>query len=109
MLDQLKKHWKWLITACLAALALFSSTKRDSKKIVKSSDDELEKNKFKNISEKQTELYEEHLNKRKKEDRLLSNNLSDIEKKKESRQKELENNPEKLDSILKEKYNLKEG
>ena len=102
-----KDKWQWLVGGVLAIIAIVASSKRDSRKVVKAGDNEFEKKRGEKIIAAQEDIYEQHLEKRsaaQKEHARKSEKIAEI---KSARQKELENNPEELDKILKEKYKLK--
>ena len=80
---------------------------RKSKAKVREGDSELEKNRNAKIIEAQENIYEQHLEKRSAAQKKHARKSEEIAKIKSSRQKELENNPDELDRILKEKYKLK--
>ena len=107
MLEKIKDYWQWIVGGLLAILAIAASKKRDSKEIVKAGDSELEKNRNAKIIEAQENIYEQHLEKRSAAQKKHARKSEEIAKIKSSRQKELENNPDELDRILKEKYKLK--
>ena len=107
MIEKIKDYWQWIVGGLLAIIAIAASKKRDSETIIKVGDSDLEKKRSEKILAAQEELYEEHSEKRnaaQEEHTLQSEKIAEI---KSARQKELENNPEELDKILKEKYKLK--
>ena len=76
------------ITVTIMGIGVLASRKRDSKQIVQAGDSELEKQRGEKIISAQEEIYEKH------------------NKKRVDAQKDLENNSDEIDKILKEKYNL---
>jgi len=102
-----KDKWQWLVGGVLAIIAIVASSKRDSRKVVKEGDSEFEKKRSEKIIAAQEDIYEQHLEKRSAAQEEFARKSEEIAEIKSSRQKELENNPEELDKILKEKYKLK--
>jgi hypothetical protein len=109
MIEKIKEYWQWVVGTVVAILSIgvLASRKRDSKTIVKVGDSEFEKERGEKIINAQTEIYEKHNEQRSIAEREFKEKSEKIRKNKENRQKELENNPEELDKILKEKHNLK--
>ena len=107
MIEKIKEYWKWIFGGLLAIIAIVASKKRDSEEIIKVGDNELEKKRSEKIIAAQEELYEEHSEKRSAAQEEHTRKSEKIAEIKSARQKELENNPEELDKILKEKYKLK--
>ena len=107
MLEKIKGYWQWIVGGLLAILAIAASKKRDSKEIVKAGDSEFEKERSEKIIKAQEDIYEKHLKKRSSAQEEFARKSEKIAEIKSSRQKELENNPDELDRILKEKYKLK--
>ena len=108
MIEKIKEYWKWIFGGLLAIIAIVASKKRDSEEtIIKVGDSELEKKRSEKIIAAQEELYEEHSEKRSAAQEEHTRKSEKIAEIKSARQKELENNPEELDKILKEKYKLK--
>ena len=109
MIDKIKEYWRWALGVVVAILGVgvLASRKRDSKQIVKVGDGELEKIRGEKIISAQEDLYEQHSKKRSAAQEEFTRKSEEIAKIKSSRKKELENNPEELDRILKEKYDLK--
>jgi hypothetical protein len=109
MIQKIKEYWQWFlgIVVTILGVGVLASRKRDSKTILKISDGELEKIRSEKIIKAQEDLYEKHNKKRDAAQKEFESKNSKIDKQKEDRAKELENNPEELDKILKEKYNLK--
>lgn len=103
----LKEQWEWFFAGIIAIIALAAAKKRDSGAKIKNNDLNVQSSTSKKITEQQSEVYEAHLNKREKAEKDFDKTVEKIAKDKELRKKELENNPEKLDKILKEKYGLK--
>ena len=103
----LKDKWQWLVGGVLAIIAIVASSKRDSKKIVKEGDIELEKKRSEKIIAAQEDIYEEHIAKRTSAQEEFARKSEKIAEIKSTRKEELENNPEELDRILREKYKLK--
>ena len=109
MLDKIKEYWQWVLGVVVAIIGVgaLASKKRDSKLKVKVGDSELEKERSEKIIEAQEDIYEKHLEKRSSAQEEFARKSEKIAKIKSARQKELENNPNELDRILKEKYKLK--
>ena len=109
MLDKIKEYWQWVLGVVVAIIGVgaLASKKRDSKLKVKVGDSELEKERGEKIITAQEDIYEQHLEKRSSAQEEFARKSEKIAKIKSARQKELENNPNELDRILKEKYKLK--
>ena len=107
MIEKIKDYWQWIIGGLLAIIAIAASKKRDSETIIKVGDSELEKKRSEKIIEAQEDIYEKHLEKRSAAEKEHTRKSEKIAEIKSTRQKELENNPDELDRILKEKYKLK--
>jgi len=107
--EKIKEYWQWVLGVVVAILGVgvLASRKRDSETIVKVGDGELEKKRSEKIINAQKEIYEKHNEKRLAAEREFKEKSEKIRNIKETRQKELENDSEKLDKILKEKHNLK--
>ena len=103
----LKEQWQWIVGGILAIIAIAASKKRDSETIIKVGDSELEKKRSEKIIEAQEDIYEQHLEKRSAAQEEFARKSEKIAEIKSAREKELENNPNELDRILKEKYKLK--
>ena len=106
-MDWLKEQWQWIVGGILAIIAIAASKKRDSINKVEKSDSKLKSERDKKVIEGQAAAYEDYIDKRSEADIKFQKDIKDIAENKEKRQKELENNPEELDRILKEKYGLK--
>ena len=109
MIKKIKEYWQWLLGIVVAILGVgvLASRKRDSEQIVKVGDGELEKKRSEKIISAQEDLYEQHSEKRNAAQEEHTRKSEEIAEIKSARKKELENNPEELDRILKEKYDLK--
>ena len=107
MIKKVKEYWQWIVGGILAIIAIAASKKRDSETIIKVGDSELEKKRSEKIIEAQEDIYEKHLEKRSSAQEEYARKSEEIAEIKSVRQKELENNPDELDRILKEKYKLK--
>ena len=107
MIEKIKEYWKWIVGGLLAIITIAASKKRDSEEIIKVGDNELEKKRSEKIIKAQEDLYEKHNKKRDAAQKEFKIESSKIDEQEKVRLKELENNPEKLDRILKEKYKLK--
>lgn len=109
MINKIKEYWEWFLGGVIAILSIgiLASKKRDSKSKVKEADGELQKASSEKIIEAQERLYEQHLEKRSAAQEDFTQKVEKISEIKASRKKELENNPNELDRILKEKYKLK--
>jgi hypothetical protein len=107
--EKTKEYWQWVVALVVAILGVgvLASKKRDSKTIVKVGDGEIEKKRSEKIINSQTEIYEKHNEKRSTAEREFKEKSEKIKNIKTLRQKELENDSEKLDRILKERHNLK--
>ena len=106
MLEKIKQQWEWIIAGLLAILAIFATKKRDSKAKIKEGDLRLEKERSEKIVKKQTQIYDAHAKKRDEAEKDYREKVEAVSKSESERIKELENNPEKLDKILKDKYGL---
>ena len=107
MIEKIKDYWQWIVGGILAIIAIAASKKRDSEAKIREGDSELEKKRSEKIIAAQEDIYEQHLEKRSAAQKEFTRKSEKIAKIKSSRKKELENNPEELDKILKEKYKLK--
>ena len=109
MIDKIKEYWQYVVGAVVAILALgvAASKKRDSKEIVEKGDLELEKEKADKIRTAEREIFQAHEKKRSDAQESYKKKADTIKKIKDARRKELENDSEKLDKILEEKYKLK--
>jgi len=107
MKNWLKEKWEWLAGGLFAIIAVILSKKRDSISKVEKNDSKAKTNRDKKVNEGQKVSYEKFISKRSKAEKEFQKDVEEIAERKKSRQKELENNPEELDRILKEKYNLK--
>ena len=107
MIEKIKDYWQWIVGGLLAIIAIAASKKRDSETIIKVGDSEFEKKRSEKIIAAQEDIYEQHLEKRTAAQEEFARKSEKIAEIKSSRQKELENNPDELDRILKEKYKLK--
>ena len=107
MIKKIKEYWKWIVGGILAIIAIFASKKRDSILKVSKSDSKTKAARDQKVNESQKEDYEEFISKRSEAEEKFRKDIEEIAENKEARKKELENNPEELDRILKEKYKLK--
>ena len=109
MIEKIKEYWQWILGTVVAILGVgvLASKKRDSEQIVKVGDGELEKNRGEKIIKAQEDIYEQHNKKRDDAQKEFTRKSEKIAEIKSTRKKELENNSEELDKILKEKHNLK--
>jgi len=109
VIEKIKEYWQWVLGVVVAIVGIgaLAGKKRDSKKIVKEGDSEFEKKRSEKIIEAQEDIYEQHLEKRSAAQKEHSRSSEEIAEIKSARKKELENNPDELDRILKEKYKLK--
>lgn len=109
MIEKIKDYWQWFLGIVVAIIGVgaLASKKRDSKAKVREGDSEFEKKRSEKIIEAQEDIYEKHLEKRSSAQKEFTRKSEKIAEIKSTRQKELENNPEELDKILKEKYKLK--
>tara|TARA_A100001201_G_C4042333_1_gene187090 strand:+ start:127 stop:462 length:336 start_codon:yes stop_codon:yes gene_type:complete len=109
MIEKIKEYWQWALGVIVAIIGVgaLAGKKRDSKAKVKEGDSEFEKKRSEKIIEAQEDIYEQHLEKRSAAEKEHSRKSEEIAEIKSARQKELENNPDELDRILKEKYKLK--
>ena len=109
MIEKIKEYWQWVLGVVVAIVGIgaLAGKKHDSKKIVKEGDSEFEKKRSEKIIEAQEDIYEQHLEKRSAAQKEHSRSSEEIAEIKSARKKELENNPDELDRILKEKYKLK--
>ena len=109
MLDKVKEYWQLVlgIVAAIIGVGALASKKRDSKAKVREGDSELKKKRGEKILAAQENIYEQHIEKRSSAQEEFARKSEKIAKIKSEREKQLENNPEELDKILKEKYKLK--
>ena len=107
MIEKIKDYWQWIVGGILAIITIAAANKRDSKAKIREGDSEFEKKRSEKIVEAQEEIYEQHLKKRSNAQEEFARKSEEIAEIKSTRQKELENNPDELDRILKEKYKLK--
>jgi len=109
MIQKIKEYWQWFLSIVITILGVgvLASRKRESEQIIKVGDGEIEKIRGEKIIKAQEDLYEKHNKERSEAQKEFASKSAKIDEQKEARQKELENNPEKLDKILKEKYKLK--
>ncbi len=109
VIEKIKEYWQWVLGVVVAIIGVgaLASKKRDSKLKVKVGDSEFEKKRSEKIIKAQEDIYEKHLEKRSSAQEEFTRKSEKITEIKSARQKELENNPEELDKILKEKYKLK--
>ena len=107
MIEKIKDYWQWIVGGILAIIAIAASKKRDSEAKIRKGDSKLEKKRSEKIIAAQEDIYEQHLEKRSSAQEEFARKSEKIAKIKSARQKELENNPNELDRILKEKYKLK--
>lgn len=108
-MNWLKEQWQWIVGGILAIIAIAASKKRDSIDKVEKNDSKVKADRDKKVNEEQKETYKEFISKRSEAEEKFREDIGKIAENKKERVKELENNPEELDKILKEKYNLKEG
>ena len=107
MIAWLKEQWQWIVGGLLAIIAIAASKKRDSIEKVEKSDSKAKASRDQKVNEGQKKAYEEFISERSEAEKKFREDIEKIAENKEARQKELENNPEELDKILKEKYKLK--
>jgi DNA anti-recombination protein RmuC len=107
MIAWLKEQWQWIVGGLLAIIAIAASKKRDSIEKVEKSDSKAKASRDQKVNEGQKKAYEEFISERSEAEKKFREDIEKIAENKEARQKELENNPEELDRILKEKYKLK--
>ena len=106
-MNWLKEQWQWIIGGILAIIAIAASKKRDSIGKVEKGDSKAKAERDQKVNEAQKNSYEEFISKRSEAEEKFRKDIEKIAERKEDRKKELENNPEELDKILKEKYKLK--
>ena len=106
-MNWLKEQWQWIVGGILAIIAIAASKKRDSIGKVEKSDSKAKASRDQKVNEGQAKAYEEFISKRSEAEEKFREDIEKIAQNKKERQKELENNPEELDKILKEKYKLK--
>jgi|TARA_B100000035_G_scaffold200075_2_gene171096 DNA anti-recombination protein RmuC len=107
MIKWIKEQWQWIVGGLLAIIAIAASKKRDSVDRVEKSDSKAKAERDQKVNESQKKAYEEFISKRSEAEEKFREEVEAIAENKVKRQKELENNPEELDKILKEKYKLK--
>jgi hypothetical protein len=109
MWSKIKEKFEWIIAGIVAIIVLAASKKRDSEKIVDKKDKELLEEEIYNVTEVNQQIMEDFSEANQVAQRKHKFKSKKAVQEKKDLKKELENNPEKLDNILKEKYNLKEG
>ena len=107
MIKWLKEQWQWIVGGLLAIIAIAASKKRDSIGRVEKNDSKAKEHRDQAVNESQKKAYEEFISKRSEAEEKFSKDIEKIAEIKSARKKELENNPEELDRILREKYDLK--
>ena len=107
MIKWIKEQWQWIVGGILAIIAIAASKKRDSIGKVEKSDSKAKASRDQKVNEGQKKAYEEFISERSEAEEKFREDVEKIAENKEARKKELENNPEELDRILKEKYKLK--
>ena len=103
----LKQKWGWIVAGVVAIISIVASKKRDSKEKIENSDLQLKSEKNEKIAKGQEIAYKAYVQEKSKIQKDFDKKVELIAKNQEKRRKELENNPEELDKILKEKYKLK--
>tara|TARA_B110000858_G_C17681367_1_gene416763 strand:+ start:187 stop:516 length:330 start_codon:yes stop_codon:yes gene_type:complete len=106
MIKWIKEQWQWIVGGLLAIIAITASKKRDSITKVSKGDSKAKATRDQKVNEGQAKAYEALILERSEAEEKFREDIEKIAGNKEARQKELENNPEELDKILKEKYNL---
>jgi len=106
MIKWVKTQWQWIVGGLLAIIAIAASKKRDSVSKVIEGDNKAKSVRDQKINEKQTKVYEDFISDRSDAEEKFREDIAKIAENKEARKKELENNPDELDRILKEKYKL---
>lgn len=109
MWSKIKEKFEWIVAGIVAIIVLAASKKRDSEKIVAKKDKELLEEEIYNVTEVNQQIMEDFSEANQAAQRKHKFKSKKVVQEKKDLKKELENNPEKLDNILKEKYNLKEG
>ena len=107
MFKWLKEQWQWIIGGIIAIIAIAASKKRDSITKVSKGDSKAKASRDQKVNEAQAKAYKALVLERSEAEEKFREDIEKIVENKEARQKELENNPEELDKVLKEKYNLK--
>tara|TARA_R110002167_G_scaffold97725_3_gene257649 strand:- start:999 stop:1325 length:327 start_codon:yes stop_codon:yes gene_type:complete len=107
MFKWLKEQWQWIIGGIIAIIAITASKKRDSIIKVTKGDSKAKASRDQKVNEAQAKAYKALVLERSEAEEKFREDIEKIAENKEARQKELENNPEELDKVLKEKYNLK--
>ena len=107
MIKWIKEQWQWIVGGIVAIIAIAASKKRDSRAKVEKNDSKAKAQRDQKVNEGQKKAYEEFISKRSEAEEKFHEDVKKIAENKETRQKELENNPQELDKILKEKYKLK--
>tara|TARA_R110000796_G_C14410324_1_gene418646 strand:+ start:121 stop:447 length:327 start_codon:yes stop_codon:yes gene_type:complete len=107
MFKWLKEQWQWIVGGIIAIIAIAASKKRDSIIKVSKGDSKAKASRDQKVNEAQAKAYKALVLERSEAEEKFREDIEKIVENKEARQKELENNPEELDKILKEKYNLK--
>jgi len=107
MFKWIKEQWQWIVGGIIAIIAIAASKKRDSIAKVSKGDNKARAVHDQKVNEDQARVYKEFVLERSEAEEKFREDIEKITENKELRQKELENNPEELDKILKEKYKLK--
>ena len=105
-MNWLKEQWQWIVGGILAIITIAASKKRDSIEKVEKGDNKAKAERDQKVNEAQKKSYEEFISKRSEAEEKFREDIEKISENKKERIKELENNPEELDKILKEKYGL---
>ena len=102
----LKEQWQWIVGGIIAIIAIAASKKRDSASKVIEGDGKAISSRDTKVNKAQKKTYEKFIAERSAAEEIFREDIKKIAENKEARKKELENNPDELDRILKEKYKL---
>ena len=106
--DFVVKYWQAFVAFLLVVLGYILGTRGDTSVVDRSDKKSLEDH-HERMSKGQKDLYEKRIEEIEEAVDEHQKRVVEIKEKTESDIKDLSNDPEKLDKILKEKYNLKKG
>ena len=106
--DFIVEYWQAFVALVLVAIGYLLGTRGNTSKIDKSDKAALEKHTDRMLAG-QKDLYEKRIEEIEKATSDYEEEVIKVKEKTEEEIKQLSNDPEKLDNILKEKYNLEKG
>lgn len=111
--DFIVKYWKLVVGTVTGVfifiLGVFAANKDNSKEKVSASDGEAKAKAAKRETEENIVLFERWIENDQKLKKDKETKVEEIKKEKAKREKELGNDPGKLDTILEDKFDLKKG